>query len=400
MKAETEGERSSTENGLLRQVMVQMRRERRLLNRKQTFYVRVDRAMGGVFAQLWFLTRGCTWDRRGSCTMCNYGQSDAITTDEMVSFVRKGLDSIDSPVDELYVSPSGSLLDTTEVPADARLAIYRLVDKFPVERFSFETRAETISAPVVDELVGSLPDKQIAVGFGLESADPWVARFCLNKDDQTRAFIRATGQLTQRAVGVYANVSLGSAFLSPGEAIEDSARTVEWSLSNGADLALVFPMHVKPNTLLAWLQQHNAYRPPSLWSLVEVLRSVDRRLIPRVNISWYRADYGADAGVIGSPTTCPDCEQTVMDRLDSYRADPSQQALDALAALDCACKQQWSEEMLAKPRASRSERLFSRYQDLVHAFGLQEWWEDHCEPVRIELEEFSPKASDGITQSR
>ncbi len=372
-------------NPLLTKVMVRLRRDREPFSPEQTFYVRTDDAMGGVFAQVWFQTRGCTWDRRGACTMCNYGQSAEIAPENMALFVREALDSIDVDLAELYVSPSGSLLDPIEVPPEARRAIYEIVDRFPVAKFSFETRAETVTPDVADELVGAIRTKRIAVGFGLESADPWVLRFCVNKVGGRDAFTRAAGLLHNRGVEVYSNVALGSAFLSPGEAIEDAVRSIEWSLRHGADLALLFPMHVKTNTLLSWLHERGEYEPPSLWSLIEVLRSIDPPLLPRLTISWYRSDYGDDSSVIASPTTCPSCETRVMASLDAFRSNASTETLGSLTALDCDCRAEWRSKIAVRPDTVLSERVYASYERIAEGFGLKDWWAAHSEEVHNEL---------------
>jgi len=355
----------------LTKVMVKLRHDRPPLGRDQPWYVRYDKAMGGTFAQLWFLTRGCTWDRRGACTMCNYGQSAGVSPLEITRFVREGLESIDRPISELYVSPSGSLLDELEVPAASRRDILRLVDEFPAERFSFETRPETITASVIDELHDLVPSKGIAVGFGLESADSWILDHCVNKSGASDAFAAATTQL--HGINLYANVSLGSALLSTAEAIEDTVKSVEWALGHGANLALVFPMHVKGYTLLDWLYQRGLYAPPSLWSLVEVLRRLDPSLITRVTISWYRSDYGADPGVIASPTTCPGCRNKVLTTLDEFRAESTSEAMEKLQRLECECKRAWEKE-LGTPTEPLARRVFSTYRLVAKEMGFMDWW--------------------------
>jgi len=370
---------------LLSIVMKKLRRDRSPVDTCQPYYVRVDRAMEGVFAQLWFLTRGCTWDRAGSCTMCNYGTASAISAEEMVAFVRRGLESIDVPLDELYVSPSGSLLDPVEVPEAARRGIYDLVNRYPVPRFSFETRAETLTPVALAEIARMLPTKTVAVGLGVESVDPWIRRFCVNKVGDEATMGQAAMRLRRHGLEMYANVSLGTAFLSPGEAIADAARSVRWALKVGADLVLVFPLHVKSNTLLAWLFDRDEYRPPSLWSLVEVLQTVDRSLLPKVNISWYRSDYSTDPGVIASPTTCPRCAPTAMRALDTYRAHPCADTLDEIATLRCDCRERWEESTRAHPTTSLPERVLDHYERLASHFDLDEWWTENADQLRREI---------------
>ena len=355
---------------LLSSAMLRLRSQRVPSSPDAPFYVRYDRSMGGSFAQLWFLTRGCSWDRAGACTMCNYGHAAHVSADEMVSYVQRGLASIDRPLDELYVSPSGSLLDVAEVPLEARHRILTAIADVAVRRFSFETRPETVTPEVVGDIVETLPRHELAVGFGLESADPYVLEYCLNKPGTTSAFPPAAKRLSERGVAVYANVALGSPFLSTGEAVDDAVATVTWAHAHGADIALVFPMHVKSNTLLAWLYQRGRYRPPSLWSLIEVLERLDRSVLSKVQISWYRSDYGSSQNVIASPTTCPRCERDVLLALDRYRSQPSDLSLSTLQDLWCDCRERWRRELARTPELPLAQRVQAEHALLeAHLLG-------------------------------
>ena len=114
-----------------------------------------------------------------------------------------------------------------------------------------------------------------------------------------------------------ANVMLGSAFLSPREAIEDTVETVRWAIEQGTDSAVIFPAHVKQWTLLEWLWERGLYSPPSLWSLVEVLARIGSQLASRVSISWYKVYTQESEGgelnslddmwYLRSPSTCVVC---------------------------------------------------------------------------------------------
>jgi len=317
--------------------------------------------------------------------MCNYGVFGEVDPIDMVSYVRSGLSSIDRPIDELYVSPSGSLLDPREVPPIALREIYRLVREYPTDRFSFETRVDTLTEDKLEELATVLSDKRIAIGFGLETADPWVMRYCVNKMSSPADFENAAALARGRGLQVYANVALGSALLTEREAVDDAVRTVEWALVKGADLAIVFPMHVKHGTLLEWLHVRGLYSPPSLWSLVEVLRSLEPTLLPRVNISWHRSDYGNDPGVVVSPTTCPACENRVLAALDTYRATPTRAAILELAALDCTCRESWVKGFERTPEASREDRLLANYDAISEGLGMQGWWSQNKLRIRSAL---------------
>lgn len=318
--------------------------------------------------------------------MCNYGHAAEVEPEQMVSYVQQALDTIDQDLSELYVSPSGSLLDEREVPIQARRLLLELIRDYPVDRFSFETRAETVTKEAVADLVEHLPGKDIAVGFGLESADPKVLRFCLNKPGQPVEFTHAAELLHDSGIQVYANIALGAPFLSPREAIADTVSAVMWSLDHGADLAIIFPMHVKSHTLLHWLHMHDRYEPPSLWALVEVLESLDPGLLPNVTISWYRSDYGDEQSITASPSTCQTCVSDVLKALDAFRAEASADAVRNLSLLECECRTTWRVSISEATNEPLLARIAENYEAIAVGLGLGAWWDKHSGAVLNELD--------------
>lgn len=367
---------------LLSMAMLNLRQNRESSKPDQTYYVRYDKAYGRNFAQLWFLSRGCSWDKRGECTMCNYGVSSDCDASKIASYVESGLASIDRPLDELYVSPSGSLFDENEVPKDARHQVLKMVNDFPCENFSFETRPSTITDEAVKELHTLLPDKEVAVGFGVESANQFVLEHCVNKPEAFNSFKEAMKSLD--GIGVYANISLGTAFLTANEAIEDTLQTVRSTLDSGAERAIVFPMHTKQHTLLNWLNKKGFYETPSLWSLIEVINRLAETEVPKVTISWYRPDYGNNPDIISSPTTCPDCRDNVLRELDNFRENPTVESVQNLRYLDCHCRQDWISS-LEEPSPPLNDRLYAIYGLLADDLGFKAWWSENSIDIGQEI---------------
>lgn len=316
----------------------------------------------GAFGQVWFRTRGCSWDRRGACTMCNYGVSDEVTTEAMVVAVAQALEAVGS-VEELYVSPSGSFLDETEVPADARRAIIRLVAAASPRRVTFETRPETVSAAVLRDVMTDLGIIELAVGCGVESSDPWVLDRCVRRMGTLDAVQEAFAAAAAVGATTYANVSLGTAFLSPVEQLQDAIDTVRWSLGHGADLAIVFPVHVKRHTVVGALHAKGLYRPPSLWALVRCLEAFAPEELARTQVAWYRRPPSA-AAIVTSPTTCPACVDRLLALLDSYRSSGDAQSVARMAEVSCRCRAEW-ERSMEPPSSPLPERVRAGWEALA-----------------------------------
>ena len=315
--------------------------------------------------------------------MCNYDASSPVPPREMVEFVREGLASLDK--DErmmLVVSPSGSMFDEWEVPAEAREGIFRLVQGTKCSSLICETRVDTLTEDHVKHYAGLFSGREACIEMGLESANPWILKYCVNKSLSLDDYKQAILLLRKYRVISLTNVMLGSAFLSTREAIEDTVRSVRWAFSQGTDMCIVFPAHVKRWTLLQWLWEHGLYSAPSLWSLVEVLARLNPQLTPRVTISWYK-NYQQEAErsipiesrtYLCSPSTCAVCQPEVMEMLDVYRDTRDFGVMRELAAFECECKSAWRSS-LEKEEPTRLEERVAR---LYEAIGLDvlgvEWW--------------------------
>lgn len=358
-------------NPFLARAMQVIRAARPVLPEEPPYFIREERVPSGRFVEIWFLTGGCRWDRAGSCTMCNYGRGPATSEAAMVDAVRRALAEVTWPADELVVSPSGSMLDEREVPAGARASILAMLADLPVKKLLFETRSETVTQPVMTELRAALGSRPATIEIGIESADPWVNCYCINKNagDHRHALQLARAH----GFGACANILLGAPFLSPAEAVADCVATVEWAFQAGAKEVVVFPVHAKPFTLAGLMASQGRYRPPSLWMLVETLRRLRPEVQRHTAIAWYR-NYIPELPPIAQPTSCPSCEGRVLALLDQYRATHSAEVLDTLADFDCGCRHRWLEEMAKPEKTALPDRVASACDWLAGHLGLTDWW--------------------------
>jgi radical SAM enzyme (TIGR01210 family) len=320
--------------------------------------------------------------------MCTYGISSPVSADQMTDYVRTGLSSLPkSPSMMLLVSPSGSMLDEWEVPAKAREDILRLVRETACRTYLCETRAETITEAKARQYAEILDNKVACIEVGLESADPWILHYCVNKALSLDMYENAVQILRAHRIPSIANVVVGSAFLSPREAIEDAVQTVQWALAHGTDNCTVFPVHVKRWTLLEWLWKHGLYSPPSLWSLIEVLTRLGPSLARRVTISWYKIysekvawgelDANAELGYLCSPSTCVLCQPRVISLLDEYRNTNDYGVILALKNMDCACKEAWRSAMEAPVGEHLKTRVARAYEAIGREVLGPSWWDTY-----------------------
>lgn len=390
-------ENREQKNAFLGRVCVRLRETRPLIADDLGYTIRTEVVGGASFARLWFRTSGCTRDRRGSCTFCNYGRGGATDTDDMVASVARGLTvlSAQRPA-TLLVSPSGSMFDEAEVPLAARRAILTLMAGSDAREVLCETRAETVTDVNVREFAEIMRDKSSYVEVGLESSDPWVSTYCVNKTLSLQDYCDAIARLNAHGIGAITNVVVGTPFLSPAEVIHDAVRTIEWALRHGSDSCVLFPLHVRGWTLLEWLWNRGLYQPPSLWSLVEVLRRLGPDQAAGVTISWYR-DYDSEVGegsdstrALSSPDTCPRCQDAVLSLLDAYRESGDFALVRDLSRFDCSCHQAWRRNLEVSVATGLVERVAQAYEVVGRDVLGDVWWHDYGADVIADLTRQTP----------
>lgn len=382
--------KQSLKNPFLSAVCARLRRER-LSSALGADDVAVSREVvdGRTLMRVWFRTAGCTFDHQGLCTMCNYGSGTHVPSN-LIDQVQAALR--EHPIDEgtaLLISPSGSMFDVREVPESTRQGLLDVVSRTPAAAIICETRSETITEAAVLDFAERTRGKTPIIEMGLESSDPWVLRWSVNKRMSLPGFIDAVYTCKRAGVQTIANVALGSAFLSPAAAIRDAVDTAQWAIASGVDSCVVFPMQVREWTLLGWLWRRGLYDPPSLWALIEVIRSVEMDRPNQLSIAWYR-NYNeglpvqeALMPVLVSPSTCPSCVGPVLGGLDTFRASGEVAVLDSLLIEPCGCRERWIRER-GEPSIDLG-RVVSAYQAIGKSLAPA-WWASNGSTLLSEMD--------------
>ncbi|MEV4315547.1 hypothetical protein [Actinocrispum sp. NPDC049592] len=343
---------------------------------------------------VYFRSFGCRFDRAGECTMCNYAAAERVDTESVVSSVREALAKQDH-YDALGISPFGNMFDVSEVPAEARDAIFDMAAGTDAGIFSCESRPETLSGALIEETVGRLKGKRLFINLGLESANPWVQAHCVGKSLSAESYRAATAALREHGAFPVSNILLGAPFLTEEEAIESTVGTIRWALANGSHLCVLFPSNVKGWTLQEWLWERDIYRVPSLWSLVETLRRLGPDATRSVALSWYSASptdphrlNQVSDPLRAAPTTCPRCRETVIKNLDAFNAGAGFGVITGLSEVDCLCRAEWQRRVAAQTAEAGSldARVLRAYDRIGTELLGGQWWDGNRDKVRSELE--------------
>jgi radical SAM enzyme (TIGR01210 family) len=304
----------------------------------RTFVVEESRIRSAELHLVWFKTRGCTYDRAGECTMCNYGGGPEVASDLMVAHVEEALAS-EAAFDALYVSPAGSMFDPTEVPPAALAGIRTAIAAASSNSLSCENRPEHVTEAVVAAWASSFTDRSLAVNLGIESSSAFIRTQLLGKSMTDAQIISAIETLNRHGVKPIANVLIGAPGLTPREAFEDAVRSGRWALDHGARLVVLFPSNGKNWTIFEPLVQMGLWSPPSLWALVDAIWLVSDGVPGRVGLSWF--DAPLSEVVIDRPTTCSECRPSVVRGLHEYRESGDLHTIHRLRTDTCDCRDRW-----------------------------------------------------------
>ena len=138
----------------------------------------------------------------------------------------------------------------------------------------------------------------------------------------------------------------------------------------GVDTVVVFPLHIKPGTLMGYLYQEDLYDCVSLWSLVELLKDIDETERSKVQISWYKNYYSNENKIMKSPTTCELCRPKVIELLDRYKDECSTMAVKELGRLECGCKKDYIDRMQALEHKDMKNHLIHCYSVIAKDFNI------------------------------
>jgi radical SAM enzyme (TIGR01210 family) len=257
--------------------------------------------------------------------MCGYASEGAPATAEdlMVQFnaAMKKLSGEDRVV-KIYTS--GSFLDPLEMPEEARAKILEDLQSRGIEKLVIESRPEYITSVRVEECLSSIKTE---FAIGLETANDLIRQKIIRKGFTFQEFIDAAMTVHDMGGKVKAYLLLKPPFLSEGAAIRDAIYSAK-AAGQHADILSLNLCNIQRGTLVERLWERGEYRPPWLWSAVEVLKNVSYPIICDP----------VGAGARRGPHNCGECDAAIAKAIRSHdlTQDPG-----IFNDLDCNCKVAW-----------------------------------------------------------
>jgi len=286
---------------------------------------------------------GCAHARsdEGGCTMCSYlldGVSRNPTEEEFfIQFktAMSQLERVDAPL-SVKIYTSGSFLDPDEIPPSSRNQILKTISADDrIREVVLESRPEYVSDAVLTEVREILGDRFVELGVGLESSSDIVRSICINKNFNLDSFRESVAVGKKHNIGTRAYVLLKPPFMTERSALLDAQRTVTDAISLGITTISLNPVNVQRNTLVESLWEKGKYRPPWLWSVVEVLRHAYTVSGGTVNIVCDPVAAGKSRGT----HNCGKCDSSIVDTIRTFSLN---QDVGVFDNLNCDCRNLWN----------------------------------------------------------
>lgn len=268
----------------------------------------------GVF-QICFKSRGCANYLAGQCIMCDYGLGTNITETEISTAFDNALKESKNRIKALLINTFGSVLDEREISEECFKVLLKKIKDIDIDRIIFETHAHTITKEKLDLISSELNNKRISFELGFESSSEKIRENNLLKYVDNNIFSKTINLLHSYNMNVIVNLLVGTPFLSTKEQLDDVLNSIQWCEERNVDEIDLFPVNIKPYTLLSELHKENKYSPISHWLLIEVLNRVPLESLSKIYLAWYgnrELKYENGESSI-FPQSCEICHDYLMD---------------------------------------------------------------------------------------
>ncbi|MGM0510068.1 MAG: archaeosine biosynthesis radical SAM protein RaSEA [Thermoplasmatota archaeon] len=293
-----------------------------------------------------FRTKGCFWAYESGCSMCGYytATNPDITKEDLEEQLNEALDRYDGE-DMVKIYISGSFLDEDELPKDIGLDILK---SFDAEKILIESRPQFVKRDELKDYDDAVD--QLEIALGLESANDFVLKNSINKGFTFSDYKKAVETAHDNGCSIRTYLLLKPPFLTEKEAILDTVNSIEQirPILEDDDIISINPVNVQNGSLAERMWYRDEYRPPWLWSIVDVLKKIDNDIGQTIVVS--NAGLGSRRGAHNSDLDneqC-DCDQQIIDKINEFNLQQDTEVLDELP-YDCPCYPLWRKEKELAP---------------------------------------------------
>lgn len=301
---------------ILKKVNQYLRKKRPILSPQ----VICDTYQNNTFLEIAFISKGCRNDLKGSCIMCDYGVTNGSKAKEVYLNEMNSILKNAQNVQYLLLCANGSIMDEYQLSEEIFKSILKNVGTTEIPNIIIETHFRDITIEKLKYIKKLLHGKNVTIELGLETANQKYQDSLIMKDiivDEIEAKIH---EIQQFEISVDLNIMLGLPFLSEKEQLDDSLETISWAIEHNCN-PVIFPLNIKPFTMLYHMYQTGYYRPISLWLVVLLLSFLKPIDLEKITISYYGNRTDEYLGIKEEtiyPCACSKCYHNLMHFFEAF----------------------------------------------------------------------------------
>lgn len=326
------------------------------------------------YLEISFENGQCSNDIQGSCTMCDYGT--ATCKEDVAIFIEEMLRIYFSfsNIDALMLCTNGSFLDDTQMPFEFQKKIMEEANKLPCKTILIETHCCTITDSKLKLIKNTIKNKEVKIELGLETTNLLYQKYILNKNIPLKRLESIIYKIQSYGFVPSLNILVGIPFLTETEQIKDVLASIKWCLQHNTEIVL-FPVNIKPYTLLYYLYQNKMYQPIFHWLPIYILSLVDEKYLPKIDIAfWGNRDDSYNEKKVIFPLSCNKCYRSIMNfyprYLSSNNSVTRQECIHALLEnADCDCFHIFKNKLDVEYSKNIEKRLEQVHAHLEQAFA-------------------------------
>lgn len=326
--------------------------------------------------EIGFLSRRCEYDAKGTCIMCDYGcAKETYSDEEYLNEMDQILAKRSENINVLLLCSNGSILNSNQIRDELFQKILLHAAQTNIPQVEIECHYKDVTIKKLNMIKKFLPDKQITIEMGLETVNPVYQKIFFGKGIDLNEYEDTIMRIKSYGFKIDLNIIIGLPFLTPKEQLQDTCQTLEWVFEHQCS-PVIFPVNIKPFTLLMHMYQSGYYKPISHWLMLTLLDSIEEKKLDQVVVAWYgnrEETYEDTENHSIFPTSCPDCIDTIKDFYDkflSYNNAHARKKLlqDMMNNTKCSCMEQLH---LTEDRGDDFENQYESYTaELLREFDF------------------------------
>jgi hypothetical protein len=286
-------------------------------------------------------TVGCGWARRSGCSMCGYLKDSSpkpASTKNLLMQIDKAMKNYNGE-EIVKIFTSGSFLDYEEIPREAQKMIFEKIKMKTkaekMKKLSIESRPEFVTDRI-QELSAIIEPSSLEISIGLESASDFILENSINKGFSFNDWEKAAKKVLGYGCKLKTYLLIKPLFLTEKEAIDDCVKSASMVAPLSTTISFN-PVNVQSHTLVEYLWKRNEYRPPWLWSIVEILKK-SSKLAKKKRIQCDVVGGGKERGA----HNCGKCDKKFLMAIKNFSLS---QDVSSFGKLDCECEEEWLDSL-------------------------------------------------------